>query len=303
MRISPMAQIVMVSARCEMYGDKIIPRATWTYPPRNVAETTPKLAAVQVKKPPNIAIIVRKPPSVWSRFRDIWSSTAAKSPAVQEPAAAPAERNVHFAESTTSTGFPERRPDSPQIKANGHPASQHITCATCACNKRGANSPGPSGSDGLSEESSSSATDDVYEPAYSGSRSPKESVRVDELKKCRCEATPRIQRNTDSTAVARIAVDKHVKCRSYGLCRRLTDESNYLGLSNLQRSSRRPERVPLRLRGVLSRSSHRHSCDRLEGELQGNAEVRRSRGQGRRPTGLLLQGGAHDTEAKGGRQR
>ncbi|KAL3245218.1 hypothetical protein MRX96_018348 [Rhipicephalus microplus] len=54
---------------------------------------------------------------------------------------------------------------------------------------------------------------------------------VDEVGKCHCEATPRMQRVTDGTAIARIAVKNNVKCRSYGLCRRLTDESNYLGLS------------------------------------------------------------------------
>lgn len=195
-------------------------------PTRNVAETTPKLATVQVKKPPNIAILVQRPPSIWSRFRDICST--AKSSADKEHDIEPAVRNVRFAEATNSTGFPETRQDSPQIRTDEHPTSPRIARATCANSKRGASSPGPCGSDELSEESHS-ARDDVHRPAYSGS--PKESVRMDEVGKCRCEAPPRIQRDTDSTAVARIAVDKHVKCRSYGLCRRLKDESNYLGLS------------------------------------------------------------------------
>ncbi|XP_075750375.1 uncharacterized protein LOC142817206 [Rhipicephalus microplus] len=199
-------------------------------PPKNVAQATPKLASVQVKKPPNIAIIVQKPPSIWSRFRDICSSTATSS-AEQERDVAPAGRNVHFTESTHSTGFPERRPDSPQIKSNGHPAaSQRITCTTCDCSRRSASSSGPSGREELSE-ASDPACDDVYQPAHSGSRSPKERMCVDEVGKCHCEATPRMQRVTDGTAIARIAVKNNVKCRSYGLCRRLTDESNYLGLS------------------------------------------------------------------------
>ncbi|KAH7947678.1 hypothetical protein HPB52_015139 [Rhipicephalus sanguineus] len=42
---------------------------------------------------------------------------------------------------------------------------------------------------------------------------------------------PEFKEIRTASAVARIAVDKHVKCRSYGLCRRLKDESNYLGLS------------------------------------------------------------------------
>lgn len=193
-------------------------------PTRNVAEATPKLATVQVKKPPNIAILVQRPPSIWSRFRDICST--AKSSDDKEHDVEPAERNVRFAEATNSTGFPETRQGSPQIRTDDRPTSSRTTYATCAHSKRGASS--PSGSDELSKESRSSR-DDVYQPAYAGS--PKESVRMDEVGKCRCEAPPRIQRDTDSIAVARIAVDKHVKCRSYGLCRRLKDESNYLGLS------------------------------------------------------------------------
>ncbi|KAH6927564.1 hypothetical protein HPB50_005681 [Hyalomma asiaticum] len=84
-------------------------------PKRNVAEALPKLASVQVSLP-QVAIRVQKPPSIWSRLWNIYSS--AKPSSVHAHDGAPTEPTVHYEEATDSVGFPEERQDSPRLGAN-----------------------------------------------------------------------------------------------------------------------------------------------------------------------------------------
>ncbi|XP_075553212.1 plasminogen activator inhibitor 1-like [Dermacentor variabilis] len=200
-------------------------------PRRKVVETPPKLASVQVRTP-NVEILVQKPPSIWSRLRDIYS--AAEPADVKALDETPVDPKVPLAEvgqespplraGATNDARPAAEQQRPQ--ALGSRADSEVKTSSSEL-----------GTEELSDERHTvSATEDSlngYQPASSASRSPKISMHAVESGRRRREATIRAQTDADSTAAVRIVVnsDKHLNCRSYGTCRRLKDESNYLGLS------------------------------------------------------------------------